>query len=531
MSARTVLIGLDGATWDLLRPWIEDGTLPNLQSVYADGFRGTLNSTLPANTMPAVQSLYTGCDPSHLGIFGFQKPDGTTISLNDVVVPKIWTALGDHDRSSCIVNVRTTFPPDEINGVMLSGDPVPGEASAYAYPPELKSDVAGFRCEVKDDRMHKELVPPYEHRDEVLQHAIDIFTHRFGTFQELVAADDYDFQMYWIGETDFLQHRLWEDKSALREFYEVLDEHLGKFLEDFDGNVVFVSDHGFEGPADTTFYANEWLHRNGYLDVPGGRVGSTVLGVGQTFAREYVNKEYLMKVLYFLQQRETGNGAESDEEAETVNEGPDGINKPHLQIPGISSTSTAQLATNCGIEVRAGDDSERIANEIKEKLESLTDDQGRPIMRDVVLASELYGDGPYADDVPEILFQAASHVTVKALFSRSVIEEIPANQRSRRGRHVYAREGILFGTGPDFSTAEGVEADITDITPTLLHLFGLPVGERMDGEVRRELFADDTPAATNEIRKQDYADTQTREMLDDREQEEMEEWLEDMGYV
>jgi predicted AlkP superfamily phosphohydrolase/phosphomutase len=519
---KTALIGLDGATWDLLDNWLDAGRLPTLAHVREEGFSGTLKSTIPANTSPAVQSLYTGSDPATLGLFGFQKPDGRTFSLGDVTVPKIWTVLDAHDRSSCIVNVRTTFPPDAINGVMLSGDPMPGEESEYAHPPELKDEVTGFRCQEKDDRMHKELVPPYEHNDEVLQHAVDIFEHRFRTFRELATEEDHDFLMYWVGETDFLQHRLWNNEKDILAFYEVLDERIGEFLEGFDGNVIFLSDHGFEGPPSTIFYANEWIRQQGYLSVPGGRAGARILGVGQELAQRYVNKDLLMKILYRLQQGESGSEADTEENGSSV-----GINKPHLQIPGISASSTAQLATNCSIEIRAERGKRQIANELQSTLESLMDDDGRPVMKAVHHKEDLYDDGPYFDDVPDLLFEASEHVTIAPGFSNTVFERIPPNQRSGRGRHVYARDGVIFGTGPDLESAEGLEADITDVAPTILHLLGLPIADTMTGSVVSAICKD----GEADVEVQNYAGGSQSELLDEGEQEEMEAWLEDMGYI
>lgn len=522
MTEQIVLIGLDGATWDLLRGWFEDDALPNLRRVYDDGFSGTLKSTIPANTSPAVQSLYTGCDPGTLGLFGFQKPDGTTISLQDVTVPKLWTVLDEHDHSSCIVNVRTTFPPDPVNGVMLSGDPMPGEDSDYAYPSELKEEVAGFRCQEKDDRMHKELVPPYDHSEEILQHAVDIFTHRFGTFRELAADGDYDFLMYWVGETDFLQHRLWNNKDDLKAFYEVLDQKLGEFLAEFDGTAIFLSDHGFEGPPTTVFYLNEWLRRKGYLTVPGGRIGARLLSIGQDFARKYVNKDLLMRILYFRQQRESDAASDTDADEHAV-----GINKPHLQIPGIGSGSTAQLATNCGIEVRTGENRQSVADEIKSKLASLTDDQGTPVMKETLHRGEIYEEGPYFQEIPDVLFQASEHITVNPYLSANVFETIPSDNRSGRGRHVYARNGVIFGTGPAVESARGIEADITDVTPTILNLFGLPIAETMTGSVLTEICPDNGES----VRVDSYLGEAETTRIDEEEQEEMEEWLEDMGYI
>lgn len=43
---RTLVIGLDGATWRLLEPWLAAGDLPVLAGLIAAGARGPLRSTL-----------------------------------------------------------------------------------------------------------------------------------------------------------------------------------------------------------------------------------------------------------------------------------------------------------------------------------------------------------------------------------------------------------------------------------------------------------------------------------------------------
>ena len=66
---KLLLIGLDGGTWKLLKNWIDDGSLPNLARLYNEGSRGTLLSTIPSSTCPALPALFTGKNPGNIGIF------------------------------------------------------------------------------------------------------------------------------------------------------------------------------------------------------------------------------------------------------------------------------------------------------------------------------------------------------------------------------------------------------------------------------------------------------------------------------
>ena len=93
MISRTFFIGPSGATWNLIRPWIEGGELPTLASFLSDGAYGTPHSTVPSNTPVAIPALYTGCDPLTTGPFNFTRPDGTSVALQETDGPKIWDVL------------------------------------------------------------------------------------------------------------------------------------------------------------------------------------------------------------------------------------------------------------------------------------------------------------------------------------------------------------------------------------------------------------------------------------------------------
>jgi len=45
----SIVLGLDGANWDLLKPWLEDGDLPNISSLRDSGVSADLESCLPGN--------------------------------------------------------------------------------------------------------------------------------------------------------------------------------------------------------------------------------------------------------------------------------------------------------------------------------------------------------------------------------------------------------------------------------------------------------------------------------------------------
>src|SRR3989442_15371693 len=71
--AALLVIGLDGATLDLVGPWAAAGRLPVLRGLLARGAYGRLRSTIPAATFPAWTSLATGVNPGRHGVLDFAE--------------------------------------------------------------------------------------------------------------------------------------------------------------------------------------------------------------------------------------------------------------------------------------------------------------------------------------------------------------------------------------------------------------------------------------------------------------------------
>ena len=124
-NRKVMVIGLDGATWDLLEPWARNNKLPALKELMEKGCYGPLESTIPHVTPPAWTSMTTGKNPAKHGVFDFigikRKKDGWNLSLytsRSKRSREIWDYL---NGKSIVVNVPLTYPPREINGIMVTG--------------------------------------------------------------------------------------------------------------------------------------------------------------------------------------------------------------------------------------------------------------------------------------------------------------------------------------------------------------------------------------------------------------------------
>src|SRR5215510_5464616 len=150
MGAPLLVIGLDGATLDLVRPWVAAGRLPVLADLMARGAWGPLRSTIPAATFPAWTSLVTGVNPGRHGVLDFTERVPGTHRVRFVNgsyrrAPALWTRLTRAGRRVAVVTVPATYPPEPVAGVMVSGFDSPLAAAAdgsFVHPrsfyPELR---------------------------------------------------------------------------------------------------------------------------------------------------------------------------------------------------------------------------------------------------------------------------------------------------------------------------------------------------------------------------------------------------------
>jgi predicted AlkP superfamily phosphohydrolase/phosphomutase len=523
MTDPVCLIGLDGATWDLLEPWIDDGELPTLESFLKRGAYGALHSTVPSNTPVALPALYTGCSPSKTGSFNFTRAEGTPVRLQEIEGPKLWGVLGEFDRRSCVVNVRTTHPPDSIDGVMISGPPTPGEDCRNSHPPGTADEVAYYPEAATDEsRFHSD---PYARSDEMVETFSTGLQRRFESFTSLLAADEFDFRMFWIGRTDSLQHWLWNDETSLLGFYKEVDSLIGRFLSETSGDVFVVSDHGFESMASRRFHVNEWLRRNGHLSVYGGAVGNAVLSTGQAVVRAHVPGHTLKRLL------STPGRHRDDTNSRAV------IDRSRTNIPGITAASDAVLSTKWGIDVHeTGAEREQICGDIVRGLSDLEDDAGRDVVRFVARRGDVYDEGPYLDDIPDVVFQLHQPYLAEAELSRTLFSEMgpsAAVQRSGHrfdGWHAYDPEGVWMAQGPRIASGERENLHITDVAPTLLHMLGVPVPEQMSGDVTQSIFDENASLRNEPVERLRREWRQSESDVSDAEMEQVHEQLRDMGY-
>lgn len=518
-ARRVMVIGLDGATWDLITPWTRQGELPNLAQLMAHGAYGPLASTIPPISAPAWTSFMTGVNPGKHGIYHFQEHipnsyQARLVSGADVKAPTIWHILSEAGKTSIAVNVAMTFPPERVNGILIAGVDAPGTGSQYTYPAELAKELEATIGEyiIEPGVVEHTRRGRYDAAFQAIIHALE---QRFKAVEYLMTRKPWDLLVVNFRATDNIQHHFWhfmdpthplyDPRGAERygdcilQVYQRLDEWIGGLRRRLDPDTVLilVSDHG-AGPASAkAVYLNRWLAQQGWLTFAGQDSRSSLAKMRALFLRliwktiwQYLRKwlgkrtkDTLRRLFPALYDRArtpasyfainwAHTQAYSDEFREAI-----WINLRGREPQGI---------------VSPGEEYERLRREIARRLsESLMDPQtGEHIVERVYLREELY-HGPYADLAPDIFVQLREQPYYRTRLSHTTRRPDPVQTLSREelltdflppGLH--RAEGIILLAGPNIKAGVRLHnATIMDAAPTILHLMDLPVPSHMDGRV------------------------------------------------
>jgi hypothetical protein len=119
-AGRIVALGIDGATWDVMGPLLATGRLPHLQRIIEGGSYGQLISDSGARSPVVWTTIFTGQPPAVHGIDSWER----SVSTNRRV-KSLWNILNEFGRSVTVINVPGTYPTEQVEGVMLAGFPAP----------------------------------------------------------------------------------------------------------------------------------------------------------------------------------------------------------------------------------------------------------------------------------------------------------------------------------------------------------------------------------------------------------------------
>lgn len=470
-NGRVVLLGIDGATFYLLDPLLAAGRLPRLSALLAQGARGPLLSTIHPLTPAAWTSCVTGLNPGKHGIFDFRRRRHDSYEMEFVNARRrdgapLWRLLAQAGWRSGIFNVPMTYPPDDLDGFIVSGMDTPSISSNFTYPAELRArllaGVPDYAIDL-DDATDDEAA--FLARLDVLadgqRKAIEFLIGEY---------PDLDFLMAVLVATDRLHHTFWHyldpaqpayhspgaaaAQAAQQRIWQGIEQTLGNLQEwaGPDATFVIISDHGF-GILDKDVYMNRFLLDEGLLAFKGAAQK------GQRFA----------EVVDWPQTRAYSFGFFGNISLNLRGREPQGV-------------------------VEQGREAEELKAHVSERLLDLRDPaDGRPLVDRVYRREELYS-GPYVPDAPDLLVVMRNYAYMTRDGYEGVTGVLLGPPALRKGRLPHSGnhrpDGVFIMAGPGVQPGVHLSgASIMDVAPTVLYAAGLPAPAAMDGRVLSEAFS------------------------------------------
>ncbi len=556
MGTKVLIIGLDGATPELLDRWVEENKLPYLKQIMEKGVYGKLRSVYPPISPAAWTTFATGYNPGKHGVYDFRDYDNTRYScFADTIVDSnsfagktIWDLVGAAGQKVGVVTVPVTYPAWKVNGFMISGYPTPDAGKSFTYPPELGKTiplVVGDAAFFKSATGH------------VLLNEMNRLMHLCTDVSlDLMEKDDYGLFIMVVGATDRAHHDWWkyidpnhpaydaeEAKlygDLILEVYQAADACVGKFLEaiDDDTTVIVMSDHG--GGSHPKYYLNtNYVLRTLNLLQPSVKASknSGLKGAFKQFYRTKIRRfAYLEKVYRSLPERLKRMATNLDSQT-MMNL--DVIDWKHTRayrfpmyppVEGIMINVAGRQPEGC---VRPGEEYEAIRTRILEGVRGLRDPKtGEPIVLEAYRREELY-HGERLETAPDLILVTQDQYKGGTGIDE-LISEVPLDVISRLSG-VHRMDGIILARGPHIRRAAYIDgAGIIDVAPTVLYALGMPIPTDMDGKPLAGLFEEahmqQTEASyTDERKHEDVADDEYG--YSEEEEESVRLKLEALGYL
>lgn len=270
---KAIILGLDGASFNVLGPMVNAGILPGLEQAMKTGLHGNLWVNGNDRGWPTILS---GKTADELGSFYYRMLPGqyrATMTFDPAQISRrtFLDELSASGKKIISVNTPLTYPAWEVNGIIISGagGGTTPRLDKAVYPVWILEKYANLLKDYVFDLRQKNYTgrPPRL----LMADLLDMTRKRLALVRALMENENWDLFLATFVGMDRIQHWLWDAlpyigrggdqllTPMITSYYELIDRFITEILEKYpDVNLLIVSDHGFQ-PIDRYLYLNDFL--------------------------------------------------------------------------------------------------------------------------------------------------------------------------------------------------------------------------------------------------------------------------------
>ena len=476
-----VVIGLDGVPLSLLLRLTQNGCMPQVAKLLQNGSYGKLQSVMPPITPAAWTSFQTGQYPFRHGIIDFLMFDPweyeySFTNSTHIVGQTLWNILHHAGKKQIVVNVPLTYPPEEIDGIIIPGFDTPAiEQGDSSHPEGVLNEIEQNTGEYRFISLAKSIRLYRQAGLKVLSdELLEVTRSQVEAVKYLMKIYPWDFLMYHFQVTDILQHSAWDfidqecksytqkkesDKATIRNFYLSIDAMVGEILDRCGTNttVCLLSDHGFAA-FDTTVNLNLFLKQRGYIAF---NPLYPILTIRASMIKTF--KKFHIKLPKYIQLPPTRKAVRT-------------FQKINFRKTTAYAYSNALNYAFIFINKKYPANVDRL----KKDLMGLCHD-GKPVVKDIY---QWYGGLTAGAFNPDFVVEFSEGYSVKHSLSSKRITLF--EDTAGAGNHCI--DGMFCLAGDNIKSNYETKAEIIDIMPTILNILNVPTPRKIDGKLIEDIF-------------------------------------------
>ena len=519
-TPKLIVVGIDGGGFELIRPWLDNDELPNIQFMVNNGISGDLVSCLPPTTSPNWRCYSTGKNPGKLGIFWWRNLDVQNrktvyVPGNNQDIVNFWNILNQAGYRTGIINTPLTYPPQKVDGYVIAGGPDAAN-NGFCTPASLEEELSlQFGYKVHSRGSHDPA-----NRNSLAEEILELIESRFKVAEYLMEKEETDFVQVTSFYINVLQHFFW-NAEHVKKGWKIIDTWIGRFLEK-GTNVWIMSDHG-SMPIDIELSINTWLEVKGFLELK--KTFTEKLFVSGITRERLTHLVDALKIRHFIKKRIPISWRDLIPDQEGHLKGEGGLKKIKWNQSDIFGFGQGPLYI---LSDKRNETYQELIKKFTNELKALTlPDSDKKVARNIIPADTIY-HGPFMKDSPDFIIDYNHGVCITGFVGKKDVFSEPLIWKGEN-----KKEGIFLGYGPDITKSLNVSnLSILDLAPTILHLFGVAVSEDMDGRVRKDFFAKDSQSNSNDVKIVPESDlTSDQDNAHCEDEKIIEQRLKNLGYL